>query len=313
MSTRNKAGYNMCSVQDDAGKTHHIYVGRALASSREPPPTPKHTADHIDRDKNNDILENIRWATKHEQRDNRTMPETLKSAFIIVKDCMEKTAKEWEDHLKNEKNPFGREYTKNIIKHYAKQKQFGFSYKEYPELPGEVWKNIICSENSQGRWEISNDNRVKYITTYAENVLSGDRLGLKGGYPIIRFNGKQMYCHILSFMTFFPDEWVNKKSGELVLHEDDDRNDFRPHKLRLGTRSKNGIDAHNNGKYGDKQTKRMRCTSYIKGVFEKEHDSQHYAIKYLRSNGFYNAKQGNISMALSGDRKTAYGRTWKRT
>jgi hypothetical protein len=35
----------------------------------------------------------------------------------------------------------------------------------------------------------------------------------------------------------------------MVLHEDDDKEDFRPHKLRLGTRSDNAKDAHDNGKF----------------------------------------------------------------
>lgn len=61
----------------------------------------------------------------------------------------------------------------------------------------------------------------------------------------------------------------------MVLHEDDDKLDFRPHKLRLGTSSQNSRDAYNNGK----QSERVKCASYIDGVLEKEHLSQSDALR----------------------------------
>ncbi len=68
---KNKEGYNVCSVADNCGKSRDIIIGRAIASTfHGPPPTQKHTADHVDRNPNNDTVGNIRWATKKEQRDN---------------------------------------------------------------------------------------------------------------------------------------------------------------------------------------------------------------------------------------------------
>lgn len=244
------------------------------------------------------------------------MQETLKSAYIVVKDEDEKTIKEWVAHLKDEKNSFGREYTTIMIKKYAQKRQHGFSYKEYPNLPGEVWKKIIDSETTKGFWEISDLNRVKYITKYAENVLSGERLGLKSdGYPRIAINNKNRLCHIISFMTFFPEEYANKKPDEMILHEDDNKMDFRPHKLRIGTKSDNGVDAHNNGKYDGTKSKRMKCSSYIDNILEKEYESQSDAERYLKSIGFEKASKGKINEALrayrEGETIRRYGRTWK--
>jgi hypothetical protein len=117
-------------------------------------------------------------------------------------------------------------------------------------------------------------------------------------------------------MTFFPDEYANKKLDEMVLHEDDDRLDFRPHKLRLGTRSENTIDSYNNGKYDGTKTARMKCVSYIDGVYELMHDSQHDAMRYLRHIGYKKADSSEIGIALKArnDNKilTRYGRMWKR-
>ena len=315
VNVRKKEKYNAITVMNDVGKRRDLLVGRAMASTfLGPPPTPKHTADHIDNKRPNyDALSNIRWLDMNGQKYNRTMPDTQKSAFIVVKDEEEKSAQEWVDHLKDEKNLVDREYTANMIRYYAQNKQNGFLYKEYPDLSGEVWKYIVDSKTIRGDyWEISNMNRVKQITKFAENVLSGERLGLTNGYPRVNINRKIWLCHILAFMTFFPEKYAAKKPEEMVLHENDDKMDFRPHKLRLGSQSDNMKDAHDNGKHRGKQSERMRCVSYIDGVFEKEHVSQCDAVKYLKSLGYDKAIQNGIGQALSGNRKTVYGRTWEK-
>lgn len=303
--------YNVCNVEGDFGIQRTIYVGRAIASTfYGRPPTPEHTADHIDRNPDNDTNDNIRWASKKEQQTNRDVPDTLKTSFIVSKGDIEKTVKEWVEYLKGEKNTYGREYTDQMIRIYARQKQHGFSYKEYPDISGEVWKEII---GTNGKWKISDMNRVKYITKFAENVLSGIRLGLRHGYPHIMINGKKVECHILSFMTFFPNEYANKKQGEIILHDDDNRLDFRPHKLRIGTQSENSYDAHNNGKHCDKKSERMRCASYVNDIFEKEYESQSDAVRYLKSIGYDKISSGgHIAEVLCGTRKSAYGRVWKK-
>jgi len=315
-----EAGYHCVGVQDVSGKRRGIRIARAIASTFiGPPPTKAHTAEHKDTNRVNDTLENIEWATKEEQNKNRTVPDTVKTAFLVVRDGDEKTRKEWADYLnsKGEKNPYGREYTSTMIKQYAIRKQHGFAYKEYPDLEGEVWKDVEDSENNRGMWRVSNMNRAKYVTNNAENVLEGERLGLMIGYPTIKINGKQWHLHIVVFTTFFPDEWAKKKPDEMVLHKEDDRMDFRPEMLYLGTRSQNGKDAHDNGKYDGTLSARMKCASYIDGVFEKKHESQLAAAEYLRTNGCDKASHKNISLALNGTKKDGspmvrYGRTWRR-
>jgi hypothetical protein len=308
----NRDGYSRCGVYyDDDESRRKIFIHRALASTFiGPPPTPEYTADHKDQNPTNDTLDNIRWLCKLGQRRNRTQPTSFKSAFIVVKDGVEKNIKEWVEYLKDKKNSFGREYNFNMISHYAQRRQHGFAYKEYQDLPGEIWLKIPEEPLKQGYWMISDMCRVKYITKYAENVLSGDRLALEKGYPKFVLG----YCHIVAFMTYFPDQWAKKKTDEIVLHEDDDKLDFRPQKLRLGSHRENSIDAHKNGCYDGKKSARMKCASYINGIFEKEHESQTDAAKYLNSLGYDKATYRGVGRMLGDncDRQTAYDRTWKR-
>ncbi|AGE59073.1 hypothetical protein PBCVOR070422_360L [Paramecium bursaria Chlorella virus OR0704.2.2] len=315
-----KGTYNKCGVTDDKGKRRCILVGRAVASTfLGKPPTPEHTTDHIESEqKKNDALSNIRWNCKPGQRANQIRQDTLKSAFIVVKDGVEKTVKEWVEHMNATKTPEECEFNKGMIKKYAQKKQHGFAYKEYPDLEGEKWEPIKDSKNRKGRWEISNMNRVKYIITFTgtENVLWGERLRRNDkGYPIININGKMCSCHILAFKAFHPTLWDKKKPEEMVLHENDNKEDFRPHKLRLGTYSDNAKDAHDNGKHDNTKTARKKCASYIDGELEKDdYTSLVDAAEYLKSKGYLNAYSKNIGQALSDKykRNTAYGRTWQK-
>lgn len=313
---QNKDGYYSCGLVNDIGKCRMIRIARMKASTFcGEPPSSEHTADHKNRVSSDDREENIKWATLPEQITNRVIPKTHKYSIIIVKDELEKTVKDWVEYLKDIKNSFGRTYTEGMISMYAIRKQHGFSYKKYDDLPGEKWLEISGSNNSQGHWEISNMNRVKNVTTHSDNVISGDQLGLLNGYPFISINKKNWLCHILSYKAFFPEEYANKKLNEMVLHEDDDRKDFRPHKLRLGNGSENSTDAYDNGKYDGTNVARVKCASYINGIFEKEHDSQGSAEKYLKSIGMTKACQSEISKALSSLKKgkviKRYKRTWE--
>jgi len=317
VSCRKYGKYNRVGVLDDKGKYRMIQVGRAVASTfLGAPPTRKHTADHKDRDPSNDALANIRWLDPPGQRENQERPDTYRTAFVVVKDGVGKTAKEWVAHLAGKLNHKKREYTESMIQHYAQRKTHGYAFKEYPDLEGEEWKDVGGSENTQGHWKISNMSRVKYVTTHAENVLSGDRLGRITGYPTVRVNGELWLCHVIAFRAFYPELWEARQSGEIVLHEDDDKEDFRPHKLRLGTQSKNVKDAYDNGKYDSTKRARMMCASYVDGVHEKDHDSQTAAAEYLKSKGCSEAPVKSIArsigLALSGGHNTAYKRTWQK-
>lgn len=304
--------YNRASITDDEGKQRNILIGRAIASTLYgPPPSPDHTADHINKNPTDDFPDNIRWLCKTGQRNNQTRQETTKSSLIIVKDGVEKTAKDWTQILEG-KNKLGRVYTESMILHYAQRKHHGFQYKKYTDLQGEVWKEVDGSKNNKSRWEISNMCRIKYITTHSENVIYGDRLCLNaGGYPTMSFGGKHYLCHIIAFKTFFPEDYASKKHNEEILHENDDKMDFRPHKLRIGTRSDNMKDAHDNGSYIGTKGERKICISYIDNVIEREHESLYAAEHYLKYLGIDTAKSNNIGRVLNGKRKTAYGRTWK--
>lgn len=110
-------------------------------------------------------------------------------------------------------------------------------------------------------------------------------------------------------MTFFPDEYATKKDDEIILHNEDNKLDFRPRMLRLGTRSQNAIDARDNGRRDGDKTARKPVVSYINGEFERHHESLTSAAKYLQQNGHPRATKINVSHGIQNG-GVRYGRTW---
>ena len=300
-------GYNKVYLYPDQNNTHSIGVKLArlmLSTFVGKPPSPKHTADHINGDKVNDMLPNLRWATKTEQCLNRTIPKAKKNASLIVHNGREQTAKEWAFEM-NKSN--------NSIIGYAR-KDGDWSFKVFLNLEGEIWKQVKDSNTSMGNWEISNKGRVAFVSKHFRNVMTSDQLScIGGGYPSIGIKGVQNYTHVLAFKTFFPEEWANKRDDQFVLHADDDKKNFYIDNLRLGTIHENSREAHDNGCHDGKSSQRMSCvaTSVIDGT-EQKFESKREAVRWLREHINPKASWGGINDCIHNkERKSAYGFIWR--
>ncbi|ABU43917.1 hypothetical protein AR158_C372L [Paramecium bursaria Chlorella virus AR158] len=307
---KTKEGYKFVDLTNNDGKRKTLFVHRIIASTFiGRPPTLLHSPDHKHRDRTNNSLDNLTWKDPKEQRANQERPDTYNSAFVVVRDGVEKTINEWLEYLKDEKTLRGNAYTYSVIQHYAQRKTNGFSYKVFDDLPGEIWKEVPESKNRIGHWEISNMKRVKYVTKYAANVFDISKLSTISGYPLIFINGRQWLVHIVCFQTFYPKEYAAMKPDDMILHEDDDPMDFRPEKLRIGTRSQNMKDSYDNGKRNDTKSARKPCISYVAGVREKEHISISEAVQYLKEHDWPKATSSGIRAGIENNRK-AYDRMW---
>jgi hypothetical protein len=198
------------------------------------------------------------------------------------------------------------------IRNYAQNaNNIEWSYKTYGDLPNEIWKLVKDSKNSWRWWMASNLGRFAYHTKHTRKVYSPEELYMQGGYPSIKINGTNRTVHSVVFETFRPDEYNALQPGEMILHENDDRMDCRIDKLRVGTQSQNGRDAHDNGKYDGTKTQRRSCVAR-KGDETQPFESLTEAVEWLRTKEHKKASLGHISECLNGTgtRKTAYGYTW---
>lgn len=83
-------------------KSYHLSVARAMLSTFiGEPPTLSHTADHIiSKEVLNNYISNLRWSDKSEQRANQIRSTTYNSAFKIIQDNLEMTARDWSSYYK---------------------------------------------------------------------------------------------------------------------------------------------------------------------------------------------------------------------
>ncbi|ABU44351.1 hypothetical protein AR158_C806L [Paramecium bursaria Chlorella virus AR158] len=311
-------GYLRVNVRKNR-KSYARRLCRAMLSTfLGPPPDVTFTADHIESERKlDDDLSNLRWLDQSGQNNNRIMSETRSSARIIVNDLFpddELTAKEWCELLTK---PDGKKYRHRTVKDWAQYKKNGFSYKTYEKIDDEEWK--IVGDPDKNHVEVSNKNRVKDVTFSEsgyreEHVLTAEKLSLKNGYPSKRIDGIDHKIHILVFQLWYPDLWANRKPDDMVLHKHDNRLDFRPENLRLGTASDNGKDSHDNGKYNGKKSARQPCIAYKDDEVVEEFKSLSDAARYLEEHNEdlkFDVARIGVHRAL--DKNKEYkGFTWKR-
>ena len=78
----NSRGYNHCMLYRDNGKVRKACkVYRLVAKAFIPNPENKAQVDHIDRNKQNNNVTNLRWATSSEQKCNTSVRKDSKTGY----------------------------------------------------------------------------------------------------------------------------------------------------------------------------------------------------------------------------------------
>jgi hypothetical protein len=170
-----------------------------------PPPNQHHSADHIDRNKLNDTLSNIRWASSSEQSKNQTRISVGAQRIAIIArkgDIVREFSSTYEaaDAL----GCFRANIRKALLIPNRRSQGWSFQYKYIDERDGELWKAL------DSKRDISSFGRV--------------RMKVNGGYvesqpctklPYISVgdsNGKSTGLHLL----------VSRYFGELQQRKEQD-------------------------------------------------------------------------------------------
>lgn len=279
------------------GKKQTVSVARAMISTFiGPPPNPLFTVDHINKNKDDNCINNLIWKSKKDQVINRHMPSSNSGSRIVVYNGVERTVKEWAEELG---------VSVSTIKSWVYNKS-EWSYKNYDNISGEIWKTI--GDNT----DVSSLGRVGKTNTSVRRVYDTCEICISNGYPVLNINKTKTYLHVLVFKAFFPSEYENKQIGTMVLHKNDNKLDCSIDNLYIGDGIDNTLDAHNNGKYDGKGKERLRCYCIsIQNGIRHDFESLTDAVSWLKNNGYDKAAKSSISRCLNNKQlKKTYDHTW---
>lgn len=268
----NEQGYVIVSLVNDlvqngiykinVVRVHKIvilnYVGEA--------PSSKHTIDHINCNKIDNTVDNLRWATHTEQANNRNQsknPTTGSSELAILQYDMNN------NFIKEFKNTLEVTQILGINRHrlsyncLGKTKSTGgfiFKYKDDIQFEDEIWKDFIF-----------NDKKIQ-VSTYGR-IKSNNRL-LKGtlslqGYIIVSISNnkirKNESVHRLVAKCFLD----NPDNKEIVNHKDQNKQNNHVNNLEWCTHSENMIHFYKgSGSKLCKKIKQIDKNNNIINVFD---------------------------------------------
>ena len=84
MKQRIQDGYNSLKLYNDTVRSGTLFVHALLAQSFIPNPLKKPMVDHIDRDRSNNSLSNLRWVTNSENQYNKGFQKNNKTGAVGV-------------------------------------------------------------------------------------------------------------------------------------------------------------------------------------------------------------------------------------
>lgn len=279
------------------GKLIHVLVASAFLGVKE-----GMTVDHINRDRSDNRLENLRWATRPEQNSNKTKNPTHKGIKIDQYDLNGNLIKTWDKIIDASR-------TLNIPKTgLCKYLDTNILYHNY------IWKRNN-NEFEKEEWKLVPYENIEpiYASNYGRIKKGNGRITeglLHNGYYVTSVydkNTKDKFLrriHRLVASAFF-----GLNEGLQVNHKDGDRSNNKIENLEFVTARENSIHAVQNKlrDYSSGHKGRIcKVAQYdIDGNLIEIHESIKLANK---KTGISN---GNISEVCKGRRNKAGGYIWR--
>ncbi len=224
-------GYISATIKTDDGKQRCFKIHILVALTFIPKVDGKNTVDHINRNRSDNRVKNLRWANRSEQGQNSCSKPRKKGTPIVQMDLDGNFIKRWkkmkdaEDALNICSGEIGQVCRGK--RKTAKCFTWKFDWEEV--LEGEIWKK--CNH-----FHVSNMGRVK---TRYDLITYGYKQG--GGYLTFDIDdNKFKVIHVLVAELFIP----NPNNFPIVNHLDGNKKNNKVANLEWTTTSGNMLHAH---------------------------------------------------------------------
>lgn len=227
-------------------------VHRVVAETFIPNPEDKPVVNHLDKNRENNRVDNLEWATVLEN--NQHMAAQNQDRKKVESRAVWKCDKE--THVRIQMYPSALIAAEELNKDKAKgvaskicsvisgsrKTTYGFSweYEDYPVIEGEVWAEIPPEAiNGTEGYEVSSEGRLRRISTGKMFAGYND----EANYIRVSINEVLYRMHILVASAFIP----NPENKPHVNHKDGVRNNNKLSNLEWVTRAENMQHAYDTG------------------------------------------------------------------
>lgn len=293
-------GYIIITFELD-GKMHSEYVHRLiLFAFIGPPSDPRMTCDHIDRDKTNNNLKNLRWLLPEGQAANTNDSENKKNSIqyksLVQYDINGTPVWIWSSRL--EAATYYNLDARRICEACSTGNLFcGFYWRNYDNTityKEEVWFPVT-DPNFAGFW-VSSHGRVK--TNHGHISWGAESNGYK--MTKVKINGisttRKVHCLLM-------EAFVGPKPSDnhVVNHKDGDKSNNDLYNLEYRTYSGNALHAHETGLHSGKHKPVIQFTL------------ENHPIAIYKGANIAEIRNGDISLSsvLCNITNTCAGYKWK--
>lgn len=255
-----KSGYMRLSLYTTDNLQIHKFVHQiVILTFIGNPISTKHTVDHIDKNKKNNNLKNLRWASRSEQSKNQNR-NPIKVGYskqkIIQYDLNNNFIKEFDNMLqiKQELNIDKKYISRVCLGNRKSTNGFIFKYKEITNYIDEIWKDYVFNKRDI---EISSYGRIKLNN----KLINYHDLS---GYDRCTISKKCMMVHRLVAMCFIKN---NDKLKNIVNHKDGNKKNNHVDNLEWCTSSENTRHYYKTEEKISKKVKQLDKDKNIINVF----------------------------------------------